>query len=166
MRALWALLFRTHVLDKLIPYPDTPLADLSARDLESLTYRALALRRTWTSPQPVPRRRLTFNTPTEPTAHIIFLQFLPGRSNRWLISVCRIAAHPSTYLLQCWDVALEHPTCVAKLTHADGPYGGVVLNSDPASPAILAMQSAQYAISPRLVRDSPAWQDRNVFHPL
>ncbi|KAG8221100.1 hypothetical protein J3R82DRAFT_2621 [Butyriboletus roseoflavus] len=145
LRSLWALLFRTHVLDRHIPCPNlgtTPLADLSAHNLESLTHRALTLRRTWTSPSPVPRRTITLNTPTEPSARIIFLQFLPGRSNRWLISV-RMTAQPRTYLLQCWDLAREQPRCVAELRHADGPYGGVVLNSDPTSSAVLAMQSAQ-----------------------
>lgn len=103
----------------------------------------MALRRSWTSPRPVPRRLTTFNIPPEPTARIIFLQFLPGRSNRWLISV-RVTARPTTYHLQCWDVAAPEPRCVAVLRHADGPYGGVVLNSDPTSSAVLAMQSAQY----------------------
>ncbi|KAF8141422.1 hypothetical protein EV363DRAFT_1465835 [Boletus edulis] len=143
MRTLWVLLFRTHVLDHHLPYPDVgPLADLSAHDLESLTRRALALRRTWSSSHPVPRRNITFNAPTEPTARVIFLQFLPGRSNRWLISVC-MTARPRSYLLQCWDVAPEQPTCVAELRHADGPYGGVILNSDPTSSAVLTLQSAQ-----------------------
>ncbi|KAG9313197.1 hypothetical protein JVU11DRAFT_6655 [Chiua virens] len=133
LRSLWTLLFREHVLDQCIPFPrDTD-------GLESLTRRALALRRTWTSPSPVPRRQLTFSAP-EQSARVIFIQFLPARSNRWLISV-RMTVHPRSYLLQCWDVASA--TCVAELRHADGPYGGVVLNSDPNSPAALAMQSAQ-----------------------
>ncbi|KAH0836831.1 hypothetical protein J3R83DRAFT_8607 [Lanmaoa asiatica] len=145
LRTLWALFFRTHVLDQHIPYPNLgsiSLADLSAHDLESLTHRALTLHHTWTEPEPVPRRHITFNTPTNPNARIIFLQFLPGRSNRWLISV-RMTARPRFYLLQCWDVTREHPRCIAELRHADGPYGGIVLNSDPSSSAVLAMQSAQ-----------------------
>jgi hypothetical protein len=150
LRTLWALLFRMHVLAQHIPFPDTALADLSARELEALTHRARALRRTWTDPRPVPRRRIAL-TPTEPAARVIFLQFLPARSNRWLISV-RMSARPRSYLLQCWDVARDHPHCVAELRHADGPYGGIVLNSDPTSSAVLAMQSAQYVPSPRAVR--------------
>lgn len=148
LRALWAILFRTHILDQHIPYPDIgPLDDLSAQDLEALTRRALALRHTWSSPQPVPRRNITFGPPSDPVARVIFLQFLPGRSNRYLISV-RMTSRPRAYLLQCWDVAPDHPKCVAELVHADGPYGGVVLNSDPSSSAVLAMQSAMYVLRP------------------
>lgn len=151
LRTLWALLFRMHVLERHIPFPGTaPLDHLSAHDLESLTHRALALHHTWTSPRPVPRRTISFNT--EPYAQIIFLQFLPARSNRWLISVS-MSARPRSYLLQCWDVARDHPTCVAELRHADGPYGGVVLNSDPTSSAVLAMQSAQCVPCPRACLD-------------
>ena len=158
LRSLWALLFRQHVLEQHIPYPDlgeTPLSDLSADELESLTRRAASLRQNWTSPKPTPRRQRSFNTPSEPSPRIIFLQFLPARSNRWLISV-RMTAQPRTYLLQCWDVTSDEPRCVAELMHADGPYGGVVLNSDPNSPAVLALQSAQYVLSPLVVAVHPS----------
>ncbi|KAF8840404.1 hypothetical protein BDN67DRAFT_648658 [Paxillus ammoniavirescens] len=145
LRSLWVLLFRTHVQVKNLPYPDLggrSLESLSASDLEDLTRYAVTLRRNWSLPQPVLHRQVDFNVPTEPNSRIIFLQFLPGRSNRWLISV-RMTTRPRKYLLQCWDVAQHEPRCIAELAHVDGPYGGVVINSDPTSTAVLAMQSAQ-----------------------
>ncbi|KAF9224163.1 hypothetical protein BS17DRAFT_830672 [Gyrodon lividus] len=148
LRSLWALLFRTHVQEKNLPYPDLgerSLESLSARDLEDLICYAVTLRHNWSLSEPVLRRQVDFNIPTEPNSRIIFLQFLPGRSNRWLISV-RMTTRPRQYLLQCWDVAQHQPRCVAELAHVDGPYGGVVINSDPTSTAVLAMQSAQYVL--------------------
>ncbi|KAF9233840.1 hypothetical protein BU15DRAFT_53373 [Melanogaster broomeanus] len=149
LRSLWVLLFRTHVQEKNLPYPDMggrSLETLSARDLEDLTRYAVTLRRNWSLPEPVVHRQIDLNSPTEPNSRTIFLQFLPGRSNRWLISVT-MTMRPRKYLLQCWDVAQHQPRCVAELAHVDGPYGGVVINSDPTSTAILAMQTETFFIN-------------------
>ncbi|KAH7921201.1 hypothetical protein BV22DRAFT_1132472 [Leucogyrophana mollusca] len=144
LRSLWALLLRIHVLRKNLPIPnlpDQPLSNFSAAELESATCRAISLRRNWASPAPKATRHINIIKGAEPDSRIIFLQFLPGRENRWLISVT-MTARPRKFVVQCWDVAIEVPRCVAKLTHIDGPYGGVVINSDPLSPAMLVMQFA------------------------
>jgi hypothetical protein len=115
---------------------------LSASELEQLTRHALVLRSNWTNPDPDAKREVDFYKPTEPDSRIIFMQFLPGRGNRWLISVT-MTAQPKKFVIQCWDVAVLQPVCIAELTHMEGPYGGIVINDDPSSPAIMAMQSAQ-----------------------
>ncbi|KIJ65450.1 hypothetical protein HYDPIDRAFT_167143 [Hydnomerulius pinastri MD-312] len=148
LRSLWALLFRTHVLEKSLPYPnlgERSLESLSASELADLTRQAVTLRCNWCRPEPVISRQVDFINPTEPGSLIIFLQFLPGRSNRWLISVT-MTTQPRKYLLQCWDVTQHQPRCIAELAHMEGPYGGVVINSDPTSTAVIAMQSAQTEI--------------------
>lgn len=116
---------------------------MSASELEQLTCDALVLRNNWTNPNPAAKREVDFYKPTEPDSRIIFMEFLPGRENRWLISVT-MTLRPKKFIVQCWDVAIPHPACIAELTHMDGPYGGIVINDDPSSPAIMAMQSAQW----------------------
>ncbi|KAG2093140.1 uncharacterized protein F5147DRAFT_657520 [Suillus discolor] len=144
LRSLWALLLRTLVHEQNIPIPyfdGKSLDFLSALELERLTCCALALRSNWTNPDPDAKREVDFYKPTEPDSRIIFMEFLPGRGNRWLISVT-MTAQPRKYVIQCWDVAVLQPVCIAELTHMEGPYGGIVINDDPSSPAIIAMQSA------------------------
>jgi hypothetical protein len=145
LRSLWAVLLRTHVQEQNIPIPHLnrrSLDTLSASELEQLTRDTLVLRSNWTNPNPDAKREVDFYKPTDPDSRIIFMQFLPGRGNRWLISVT-MTARPKKFVVQCWDVAIPNPVCVAELTHMDGPYGGIVINDDPSSPAIMAMQSAQ-----------------------
>jgi hypothetical protein len=135
---------RTLVQEQNIPIPhfdEKSLDCLSASELERLACCALALRSNWTNPDPDAKREVDFYKPTEPDSRIIFMEFLPGRGNRWLISVT-MTAHPRKYVIQCWDVAIVQPVCIAELTHMEGPYGGVIINDDPSSPAIIAMQSA------------------------
>ncbi|KAG1787517.1 uncharacterized protein HD556DRAFT_952766 [Suillus plorans] len=144
LRSLWALLLQTLVHEQNIPIPsfDGKSFDcLSALELERLTCCALALRSNWTNPDPDAKREVDFYKPTEPDSRIIFMEFLPGRGNRWLISVT-MTAQPRKYVIQCWDVAVLQPVCIAELTHMEGPYGGIVINDDPSSPAIIVMQSA------------------------
>ncbi|OAX35413.1 hypothetical protein K503DRAFT_773507 [Rhizopogon vinicolor AM-OR11-026] len=148
LRSLWALLLRIHVQEQNIPIPHLngrSLDSLSASELEQFTCDALALRSNWANPNPDPKREVDFYKPTEPNSRIIFMQFLPGRQNRWLISVT-MTVQPKKFVIQCWDVAIPYPACIAELTHMDGPYGGIVINDDPSSPAIMAMQSAQTEI--------------------
>lgn len=165
LRSLWALLLRTLVQEKNIPIPcfdGKSLDCLSALELEQLTRHALVLRNNWTNPDPDAKREVDFYKPTEPDSRIIFMQFLPGRGNRWLISVT-MTAQPRIFVIQCWDVAILQPVCVAELTHMEGPYGGVVINDDPSSPAIMAMQSAQTEI---LTIDFEEEDPESAFVPL
>ncbi|KAH7910058.1 hypothetical protein BJ138DRAFT_1114430 [Hygrophoropsis aurantiaca] len=144
LRSLWALLLRIHVLQKNLPilnFTDASISSLDTPSLESAVCRALALRRSWSSSSPKHTRHIDIIKGAEPDSRVIFLSFLPGRENRWLISVS-MTARPRKFIIQCWDVSLETPRCVAKLKHIDGPYGGVVINSDPTSPAMLVMQFA------------------------
>ncbi|KAG2143778.1 uncharacterized protein EDB93DRAFT_1105114 [Suillus bovinus] len=144
LRSLWALLLRTLVQQQNIPIPyfdGKSLDSFSALELERLTCCALALRRNWTNPDPDAKREVDFYKPVEPDSRIIFMEFLPGRGNRWLISVT-MTTQPMKYVIQCWDVAILQPVCIAELTHMEGPYGGIIINDDPSSPAIIAMQSA------------------------
>lgn len=165
LRSLWALLLRTLVQEQNIPIPhfdEKSLDCLSAFELERLACCALALRSNWTNPDPDAKREVDFYKPTEPDSRIIFMEFLPGRGNRWLISVT-MTAHPRKYVIQCWDVAIVQPVCIAELTHMEGPYGGVIINDDPSSPAIIAMQSALTEI---LTIDFEEEDPESAFVPL
>ncbi|KAG1738969.1 hypothetical protein EDB19DRAFT_866764 [Suillus lakei] len=165
LRSLWALLLRTLVQEQNIPIPHfdgKSLDFLSALELEQLTCYALALRKNWTNPDPDAKREIDFYKPTEPDSRIIFMEFLPGRGNRLLISVTMIA-QPRKYVIQCWNVAIPQPVCIAELAHMEGPYGGVVINDDPSSPAIMAMQSALTEI---LTIDFEEEDPESAFVPL
>ncbi|KAG2364656.1 hypothetical protein BDR07DRAFT_1354764 [Suillus spraguei] len=165
LRSLWALLLRTLVQEQNIPIPHfngKSLDFLSALELEQLTCYALALRSNWTNPDPDAKREVDFYKPIEPDSRIIFMEFLPGRGNRWLISVT-MTAQPRKYVIQCWDVAMLQPVCIAELTHMEGPYGGVIINDDPSSPAIIVMQSALTEI---LTIDFEEEDPESAFIPL
>ncbi|KAG2111101.1 hypothetical protein DEU56DRAFT_216184 [Suillus clintonianus] len=165
LRSLWALLLRTHVQEQNLPMPHLDgksLDCLSALELEQLTCYAFALRSNWTNPNPDAKREAEFYKPIEPDSRIVFMEFLPGRGNRWLISVT-MTAQPRKYVIQCWNVAIPQPVCVAELTHMEGPYGGIVINDDPSSPAIIVMQSALTEI---LTIDFEEEDPESAFVPL
>ncbi|KAG1904089.1 uncharacterized protein F5891DRAFT_1185051 [Suillus fuscotomentosus] len=60
---------------------------------------------------------------------------------------CPGTKHPYTLLrlqrvIQCWDLAVLQPVCIAKPTYMEGPYDRVVINDDPSSSAMIAIQSS------------------------
>ncbi|KAG1787509.1 uncharacterized protein HD556DRAFT_1246716 [Suillus plorans] len=141
LRSLWALLLRTLVQEQNIPIPSfdgkSP-ESLSALELERFTCRALALRINWTNPNPNLKREIHFGA-TVKDPDVFFMEFLPGRGNRWLVSVAIRARRKC--IIQCWDLTVLQPVCIAKLTYTDETYNRVVINNDPSSPAIMAIQS-------------------------
>ncbi|KAG1799588.1 hypothetical protein EV424DRAFT_451176 [Suillus variegatus] len=140
MRSLWAFFLRTLVQQNIpIPYFDGKSPEsLSALELERFTCRALALRINWTNPNPSLKREIHFGE-AEKRSDVFCMEFLPGRGNRWLVSVTS-RAYPK-YIIQCWDLTVLQPVCIAKLTYTDEAYNRVVINNDPSSPAIMAIQS-------------------------
>lgn len=140
MRSLWAFFLRTLVQQNIpIPYFDGKAPEsLSALELERFTCRALALRINWTNPNPNPKREIDSGE-AEKRSDVFFMEFLPGRGNRWLVSVTIEAFRKC--IIQCWDLTVLQPVCIAKLTYKNGAYNCVVINNDPSSPAIMAIQS-------------------------
>ncbi|KAG1897071.1 uncharacterized protein F5891DRAFT_1280214 [Suillus fuscotomentosus] len=122
-----------------IPYFDGKSPEsLSALELERFTCRALALRINWTNPNPSLKREIHFGE-AEKRSDVFCMEFLPGRGNRWLVSVTSQAY--TKYIIQCWDLTVLQPVCIAKLTYTDKAYNRVVINNDPSSPATMAIQS-------------------------
>ncbi|KAG1860449.1 hypothetical protein C8R48DRAFT_712750 [Suillus tomentosus] len=140
MRSLWAFFLRTLVQQNIpIPYFDGKSPEsLSALELERFTCRALALRINWTNPNPSLRREIQFGEARK-RSEVFCMEFLPGRDNRWLVSVTSLPY--AKYIIQCWDLTVLQPVCIAKLTYTDNAYNRVVINNDPSSPAIMAIQS-------------------------
>ena len=52
---------------------------------------------------------------------------------------------PRRFTVQCWDVNPSPPSCIGILEHV-GPFGGAVINSDPTSDAIFALQFAKLVL--------------------
>jgi hypothetical protein len=145
-------LIHIEVLEKLLPIPglrDGTLGMLSAEALEDSLRRAIRLRRNWSSPTPNPTRQVVIVPSGEPMSRSIFLEFLPGRGNRWLLSITMSGGPPHRFTIQCWDVEASPPSCVAILEHV-GSFGGIAVNSDPTNDAIFALQFARFAILPPL----------------
>ncbi|KAG1908091.1 uncharacterized protein F5891DRAFT_226475 [Suillus fuscotomentosus] len=105
---------------------------------QRFTCRAHALRINWTNPNPNLKREIHFGG-AEKYSNVLLMEFLPGRGNRWLVSVT-IGAFREC-IIQCWDLTVLQPVCVAKLTYKNEAYNCVVINNDPSSPAIMAIQS-------------------------
>lgn len=140
LRGVWIHLLEAHVLAQNIPVPGLlgrPIDTLSAEELEHLTYRALHLRKNWSSPSPMAAKEITFSptVPKDPLARHAGLHFLPGRGNRWLLSVTFTA---SMYLVQCWDVETSPAVCIAGRQFP--VIGNLVINTDPTSRNIFAVQ--------------------------
>ncbi|KAG2115216.1 uncharacterized protein F5147DRAFT_820318 [Suillus discolor] len=168
LRSLWALLLRTLVQEQNIPIPyfyGKSLESLSALELERRTCRALALRRNWTNPNPNVKREIDFEEPSEKDLYIFFMEFLPGKRNRWFISVATrvVGQFRLQRVIQCWDLAVLQPVCIAKLTYMEGPYDRVVINDDPSSPAMIAIQSSLTEI---LTIDFEEKNPESAFVPL
>ncbi|KAL6307286.1 hypothetical protein BKA93DRAFT_815975 [Sparassis latifolia] len=143
-RSVWNDALRIHVLCPGFPVPGLhgrPLASLSASELEGLTLRALRFRCNWTSPAPVCSRRVDIFPPTLSLsrARNLLVQFLPGRENRWLLTITLYdqQSAPRRYILQCWDVSVKEPVCVAVMTYWN--LVGISVNSDPTNPAVIAL---------------------------
>ncbi|KAG1835750.1 hypothetical protein EV424DRAFT_1308361 [Suillus variegatus] len=168
LRSLWALLLRTLVQEQNIPIPyfdGKSLESLSALELERLTCRALALRSNWTNPNPNVKREIDFEEPSEKDLYIFFMEFLPGKRNRWFISVATrvVGQFRLQRVIQCWDLAVLQPVCIAKLTYMEGSYDRVVINDDPSSPAMIAIQSSLTEI---LTIDFEEKNPESAFVPL
>ncbi|KAG1860485.1 hypothetical protein C8R48DRAFT_246759, partial [Suillus tomentosus] len=166
LRSLWALLLRTLVQEQNIPIPSfdgkSP-ESLSALELERFTCRALALRINWTNPNL--KREIHFGAAvTRKGLDVLFIEFLPGRGNRSLISVTNEAFRQC--IVQCWDLTVLQPVCIAKLTYPNG--GGnirVIINNDPSSPAIMAIQSKP-AVTEIVTIDFEEKDPESAFVPL
>lgn len=145
-------MIHTEILENDLPLPglrDGQLETLSAEALEDSLRRAICLRRNWSSPTPNPTKQVDIVRSHEPMSRSIFLEFLPGRGNRWLLSITMSGGGGAArrFTIQCWDVDASPPSCVAILERV-GSFGGIVVNSDPTSHAILALQFARFAILP------------------
>ncbi|KAG1787523.1 uncharacterized protein HD556DRAFT_1246793 [Suillus plorans] len=140
MRSLWAFFLRTLVQQNIpIPYFNGKSPEsLSTLELERFTCRALALRINWTNPNPTLKREIHFGG-AEKHSNVLLMEFLPGRGNRWLVSVMIEAFREC--IIQCWDLTILQPVCIAKRTYKKEAYKCVVINNDPSSPAIMAIQS-------------------------
>ena len=142
LRSVWSILVHTHVLEKDIPLPGLmgrSIGALPAEELERLTLAALRLRKRWTSPAPTPTKRITLRPIRKPGAAVA-LHFLPGRDNRWLLSLTLV--DQSSMMIQCWDLRASPLRCVARC-HIVVPLS-FALNTDPTARWVFAFQEPQF----------------------
>jgi hypothetical protein len=139
------MLLHTHVQLENIPVPrlsQQSVDSLSAPQLEKIVLEALRLRCIWKTPYPSTARQLEIDC--APFSRIVSLQFLPGRGDRWLLSLALTqVAMERKFALQCWDLETSPPVCIA--TKIFLQLGSLIVNTDGASTAILAVQSPSYA---------------------
>lgn len=143
-RGLWLRILQMDILDRNLPIPDLdrrPIDDLSASELERCVRKALFLHDRWCMASPKPTRTVEFHSTDSLPSRCIFLDFLPGRFNKYLLSVT-ITMESRRIAFQCWDVQLSSPKCVAILEHV-GPYGGIAINQESSNTALLAVQFAR-----------------------
>ena len=143
-------MIRVQVLENNLPilgFRDGTLDQVSAEALEDSLRRAICLRRNWSSPSPNHTKQIDIVPSQEPLSQNTFLEFLPGRANRWLLSITRSGTSLWRFIIQCWDVDASPPSCVAILEHV-GSFGGIVVNSDPTSETIFALQFARFVVLP------------------
>ncbi|KZT07353.1 uncharacterized protein LAESUDRAFT_758763 [Laetiporus sulphureus 93-53] len=145
-RSVWHSALLRLVIQPGLPVPSLPkgwaLASLSASQLETLTIRALRLRRNWTSSRPTCTMSVELNPPGLPPsaqARNVAVHHLPGRGNRWLLTVTFYdqPAAPRKYVIHCWDISRETHRCAATLRCMN--MMGLVVNSDPNYSGVLAL---------------------------
>ncbi|KAJ7825421.1 hypothetical protein B0H14DRAFT_2820863 [Mycena olivaceomarginata] len=143
LRSVWHELLQTEVIQRNIPIPrlaGRSLAVLTSRELESCLADALRLRKNWISPSPVPMHSFTFKIVDTPRSQVVSLTFLPARDHRWLISLALTTGGDRIFMLQCWDIMLDSPTCIARRTLSD--FRGFRINTEPSHPAVMALRSS------------------------
>ena len=139
-RSLWYMLFCKHVLEKGLPIPlgNRSIDSLLSAELEHCTRRALRLHSAWTSLSPPFLRESRISPVPNSKSRNIALQYLPGRDQRWLLSVTAVTTERTTWFaIQCWNVDSRTPVCVAKLATAS--LSSYAINSDPDTQAVLAI---------------------------
>ncbi|KAH9832661.1 uncharacterized protein C8Q71DRAFT_777549 [Rhodofomes roseus] len=146
-RSVWHDALHTHILARGLPLPGLrarSLDTLSAIELEELTFRALALRRNWTSSHPRSTRSAELVPPNIPPGarpRNLAVHYLPGREGRYLLTITLYdePAAPRKYVVHCWDIGEEagEPKVVAALRCTD--LTGATVNTDPSHPGILAI---------------------------
>lgn len=149
-RSVWIRFIHVQILEHNLPisgFRDGTLDTLSAQELEGSLRRAISLRQNWSSASPKPTKQIDIVPTLEPMSRSIFLDFLPGRGNRWLLSITLSGGAPRRFTFQCWDVDASPPCCVAILEHV-GSFGGIAINSHPNNDAILALQFTRLVTSP------------------
>lgn len=144
LRSLWHRLMQSHVLAKNIPVPglgQRPLESLTAGEIERHTFQALRFRRNWISESPMPTTEVSLST--VPNSRIVSLQFLPNSGCQWLISLAMVTplTGPRLFILQCWDLQMPSPTCVALQELRQ--IGSVTVNNNISGSAVLAVQCPQ-----------------------
>jgi hypothetical protein len=148
LRSVWHRLLRNHVLEQNLPVPglaQRAITSFSAAELERHTFRALRLRKNWTSSAPIATNQVELSTTSQRQSPVQCLQFLPGKGHRWLLSITMTSDR--LHLVLCWDVEASPPVCFARRYFAE--LASFAVNTDPASPAILALQLPQYVDSVR-----------------
>ncbi|KZT25346.1 hypothetical protein NEOLEDRAFT_1133717 [Neolentinus lepideus HHB14362 ss-1] len=146
LHAVWYHAMLSEVLPLNIPIPglySRDIASLSASDLEHMIVRALRLRKNWLSPSPMTRNRTEIvPLPEEElrdTLRSAVVRFLPGRGNRYLLTVTGHTNFPRRrYTVQCWDLeAHDGPVCVAIRRFTE--IVSVAVNCDPTAAGVLSV---------------------------
>ncbi|KAF8661383.1 hypothetical protein AX16_001476 [Volvariella volvacea WC 439] len=143
---VWMHVLHREVLRRGLPIPKLEgrhWSSLVSGDVERSIINALRLWRNWSSSDPRPLRRLSFMAP--PASKILALHFLAKGRGRWLLCLSMDMTTPPgqeqrTIHLKCWDLEESPTCCVASRDLRQFP--SLVVNSDPNSPAMLAIRTA------------------------
>lgn len=150
LRSVWHLLLTTNIQQQNIPVPRLsrqPIESLTASELEEITLQALRLRHNWTSLSPIASSQITIACDVLPIPTrfgVVALQFLPGRANRYLLSLALTSNVGRLFSLQCWDLNINPPTSIAMRTVQQ--CGWFVVNTDETSSDVVAIQSPEYVV--------------------
>ncbi|KAL0953985.1 hypothetical protein HGRIS_005143 [Hohenbuehelia grisea] len=141
-KSIWLTLLSALVVEPNLPIPrlgGRSIEELDAAELELHAKLALRLRRKWIEAEPVARQQVLLQAPVPPhQSRVISVRFLPGRSNRWLLSVHREdLAQRTQYRFRCWDVSAAQPTVVACKSFPE--LSGLAVNADPQNAGIVAV---------------------------
>ncbi|KAI0044230.1 hypothetical protein FA95DRAFT_1574617 [Auriscalpium vulgare] len=147
LRWVWSDALRRHVIDKRLPFPspNADLKSLSAKELEVRALHAARFQQNWCSPAPRPRGGIEFQArhmETDESAalleahpHPISQVLFPSGHNGELVLTVEKAR------IVCWEVPFggSEAFMVAERSLPDAAIGGVVVNDEPGSPAMLVV---------------------------
>ncbi|GLB41614.1 hypothetical protein LshimejAT787_1002140 [Lyophyllum shimeji] len=144
LRCVWRVLLTTLVKRQNMPIPGLlgrSLNALSATELEQLARKSLHLRLKWTSRSPLPSNKLVIKCGALPGCMAPKFEFLPGRGQRYLLSLSKTHSSRPTFILQCWDMKASPLKCTAERTvHRCGWFA---MNQIQGGPVLLAVQSPE-----------------------
>lgn len=132
-RVVWAHACSTHVISNGYPFPNTPLNQLSTRDLIHNTNHAYSLAKRWTAGVSKPRQ-MKYISGTSGTS-VSDVHFVPGHDDSLLLTISKVIWS----VLDIWFIDSDNPQKVCEWSPRGAIFTGFALNSDKTSEATIAI---------------------------